>query len=204
MKTWFRKRHKQIVKEPYLKTQRQLMDDQAITKTFHLIDRDQSKTLDMEEIFTMFKKNGYPINMALLRSQQQDITVYFIGFIDLDEFKSIVNDEEASQSFRQMMRNLRKIGDENYYSTDFVKLLRYFCYCQNRSDITMQLSNHRLPNEQRSSLASNLLKLTEQFVELNPITQRKKTIQQKIIILQFKLPQQLQVIKEQAYQLVRL
>ena len=24
-------------------------------------------TLDMEEIFTMFKKNGYPINMALLR-----------------------------------------------------------------------------------------------------------------------------------------
>ena len=54
------------------------------------------ETLDMEEIFTMFKKNGYPINMALLRKffnatdkdHNSKIFLYiFIGFIDLDEFK---------------------------------------------------------------------------------------------------------------------
>ena len=36
----------------------------GISQVYRILKLD---TLDMEEIFTMFKKNGYPINMVLLR-----------------------------------------------------------------------------------------------------------------------------------------
>lgn len=38
-----------------------------------------------------------------------------------------------------MMRKMREIGEDNYYSTDFVNLLRYLSYCSNRTDLIFQI-----------------------------------------------------------------
>lgn len=41
--------------------------------------------------------------------------------------------------FRTMMRKMRDTGEENFYSTDFVNLLRYLSYCSNRTDLIWQI-----------------------------------------------------------------
>ncbi|CAD8058872.1 unnamed protein product [Paramecium primaurelia] len=138
-KSWFNSRHSFKVKEKYRKTEKELFDDEVVTETFHLIDRDHSNTIEMDELFSMLKKNNYPVNLKLLKAFFEMTDRDGNKCIDLDEFKQVIKDEGTSQTFRTLMRKMREIGDENYYSTDFVNLLRYLSYCANRTDLIWQI-----------------------------------------------------------------
>ncbi|CAD8160025.1 unnamed protein product [Paramecium octaurelia] len=163
-KQWFNSRCQSKVKLQYLKSSREIMNDNVVTNTFRLIDRDQSKTLEIEELYSMFLKNGYPININLLRGFFEKADKDNNKSIELEEFKHIMYDEQATQSFREMMRKMREQAKEsNYYSTDFVRLLRYLSYCQDRNALQFQINNHRLTVEKRSKLVSQLIQLNHQY-----------------------------------------
>ncbi|CAD8148874.1 unnamed protein product [Paramecium octaurelia] len=166
-KSWFNSRHSSKVKEKYLKTEKELFDDKIVTETFHLIDRDHSNTIEMDELYSMLKKNNYPVNLRLLKEFFEMTDRDGNKCIDLDEFKQVIKDERTSQTFRTLMRKMREIGDENYYSTDFVNLLRYLSYCANRTDLIWQIKNTRLSFEQRSVLVSELFKVNQQFTKVS-------------------------------------
>lgn len=77
-KNWFNSRHANKTKEKYLKTEKELLDDVIVTETFHLIDRDHSSiminlnknidSIELDELYTMLKKNNYPVNVGLLKA----------------------------------------------------------------------------------------------------------------------------------------
>ncbi|CAD8067485.1 unnamed protein product [Paramecium sonneborni] len=138
-KSWFNSRHSSKVKEKYRKTEKELFDDEIVTETFRLIDRDHSNTIEMDELYSMLKKNNYPVNLRLLKDFFEMTDRDGNKCIDLEEFKQVIKDEGTSQTFRTLMRKMREIGDENYYSTDFVNLLRYLSYCANRTDLIWQI-----------------------------------------------------------------
>ncbi|CAK71423.1 unnamed protein product (macronuclear) [Paramecium tetraurelia] len=160
-KQWFNSRCQSKVKLQYLKSSREIMNDNVVTNTFRLIDRDQSKTLEIEELYSMFLKNGYPININLLRGFFEKADKDNNKSIELEEFKHIMYDEQATQSFREMMRKMREQAKEsNYYSTDFVRLLRYLSYCQDRNSLQFQINinlsqliqlNHQYNQDQQMS-----------------------------------------------------
>ncbi|CAD8200255.1 unnamed protein product [Paramecium octaurelia] len=164
-KNWFNSRHASKTKERYLKTEKELFDDVIVTETFHLIDRDHSNSIELDELYSMLKKNNYPVNMSLLKAFFDKTDRDGNKCIDLDEFKQVIKDESTSQTFRMMMRKMREIGDDNYYSTDFVNLLRYLCYCSNRTDLIFQIKNARISFEMRSKLVSDLFKVNQQFTK---------------------------------------
>ncbi|CAK66885.1 unnamed protein product (macronuclear) [Paramecium tetraurelia] len=170
-KQWFNSRCQPKAKMQYLKSQREIMNDNVVTHTFRLIDKDQSKTLEIEELYSMFLKNGYPININLLRGFFEKADKDNNKSIELEEFKHVMYDEQATQSFREMMRKMREQAKEsNYYSTDFVRLLRYLSYCQDRNALQFQINNHRLTVEKRSKLLSQLIQLNHQFNQDQQIT----------------------------------
>ncbi|CAK91916.1 unnamed protein product (macronuclear) [Paramecium tetraurelia] len=170
-KNWFNSRHASKTKEQYLKTEKELFDDVIVTETFHLIDRDHSNSIELDELYSMLKKNKYPVNMSLLKAFFDKTDKDGNKCIDLDEFKQVIKDESTSQTFRMMMRRMREIGDDNYYSTDFVNLLRYLSYCSNRTDLIFQIKNARISFEMRSKLVSDLLKVNQQFTKPQNPTQ---------------------------------
>ncbi|CAD8106574.1 unnamed protein product [Paramecium primaurelia] len=172
-KNWFNSRHANKTKEKYLKTEKELLDDIIVTETFHLIDRDHSNSIELDELYSMLKKNNYPVNMGLLKAFFEKTDRDGNKCIDLDEFKQVIKDESISQTFRMMMRKMREIGEDNYYSTDFVNLLRYLCYCSNRTDLIYQIKNTRLSYETRSKLVSDLFKVNQQFTKSLHTTQEQ-------------------------------
>ncbi|CAD8156568.1 unnamed protein product [Paramecium pentaurelia] len=189
-KSWFNSRCQSKVKLQYLKSQREIMNDNVVTNTFRLIDRDQSKTLEIEELYSMFLKNGYPININLLRGFFEKADKDNNKSIELEEFKHVIYDEQATQSFREMMRKMREQAKEsNYYSTDFVRLLRYLSYCQDRNALQFQINNHRLTVEKRSKLLSQLIQLNHQYnqdqqmsdEQLQPKPYKKQTNERKTL-----------------------
>ncbi|CAD8095610.1 unnamed protein product [Paramecium primaurelia] len=128
-------------------------------------------SIELDELYSMLKKNNYPVNMSLLKAFFEKTDRDGNKCIDLDEFKQVIKDESTSQIFRKMMRRMREIGDDNYYSTDFVNLLRYLCYCSNRKDLIFQIKNTRLSFETRSKLVSDLLKINQLFTKSQHPTQ---------------------------------
>ncbi|CAD8055744.1 unnamed protein product [Paramecium primaurelia] len=189
-KQWFNSRCQSKVKLQYLKSSREIMNDNVVTNTFRLIDKDQSKTLEIEELYSMFLKNGYPININLLRGFFEKADKDNNKSIELEEFKHVMYDEQATQSFREMMRKMREQAKEsNYYSTDFVRLLRYLSYCQDRNALQFQINNHRLTVEKRSKLVSQLIQLNHQYnqdqqmsdEQLQPRPYKKMTSDRKIL-----------------------
>lgn len=87
---WMKKRCIDKAKKEYILNDLELKETLAMEALFIQFDTDKSGTLEMNELFDMFKNNGIHINEQILREMFKYADVDGSGNLTVDEFKSLM------------------------------------------------------------------------------------------------------------------
>lgn len=87
MKNWFLKRHPENVKPFYTKSINELKQELQVENVFINFDNDNSNSLDVDEIYEMFRINGISISKSEIKELFKIVDVDGSGNLCLEEFK---------------------------------------------------------------------------------------------------------------------
>lgn len=83
-----------------------------VENVFFKFDEDCSGTLEAEELYAMFRKNGIMVKMAQIKTLFDIVEKRKTGKLDLAGFKSLVTDDQARKKFTQMIRQIRRVNED--------------------------------------------------------------------------------------------
>ena len=102
---------------------------------FEKFDEDGSGTMEINELHTMFKKNGIEMTMDELFKIFKIVDADGNGSLSLDEFQLYAYDKNAQERFRDIIREVRlridhefqnrKVPEKQFFPSDFNNLLSF-------------------------------------------------------------------------------
>eukprot|EP00347_Sterkiella_histriomuscorum_P020356 403338121 len=111
VKKWLQKRCSERAKPFYLKSENELKQELQVENVFINFDDDGSNSLDCQEIFEMFHKNGIIISMNQIKELFKIVDEDGSGQLSLEEFKLFMFSEVANNKFRQIITKFRERND---------------------------------------------------------------------------------------------
>eukprot|EP00357_Protocruzia_adherens_P017196 CAMPEP_0115035460 /NCGR_PEP_ID=MMETSP0216-20121206/41460_1 /TAXON_ID=223996 /ORGANISM="Protocruzia adherens, Strain Boccale" /LENGTH=746 /DNA_ID=CAMNT_0002414941 /DNA_START=37 /DNA_END=2277 /DNA_ORIENTATION=+ len=183
---WLRRRYKKASPN-YMMLPQELKKAHDVQKVFKELDEDGSNSLEITEIFNMFKANKIEIPIEKLRVLFK--TVSNGESLNLEEFKAFVNDEEANRMFRQLMKEYkfkvdmmeREEDKPEFIPMSFNVMLNYLILKDKRESIHNKIESGEYANSEK--LISKFKKLfslplaTDQEIVKD---KKAKTVQAKV------------------------
>jgi hypothetical protein len=106
--SWFKKRFPCSTKERYLYSNQEMHQIQMATEVFKDYDQDNSGTLELEEVYSMFQLNGINISRKKLSHLFCFVKSRQKHRLNLEEFKQLTFCTRANEYFREIMKEAKK------------------------------------------------------------------------------------------------
>ncbi|KAM3134220.1 hypothetical protein pb186bvf_013640 [Paramecium bursaria] len=163
---WFRQRQKNVSPNYlYYPEERQLQME--IKQIFRVFDVNNSQTIDLAEMFLMFKHFGFQVS-------QNDLKIIFSivddtkdQALNYKEFKALTENNKALKQFRIMMKKIqgimRQSKDQKYVPLSMGAMLTYLAYMLKRENyIHAIMENDQLSVQQKYHAYQELINIKEQ------------------------------------------
>lgn len=105
---WFKKRFPASTKESYLYSTEELQHISMATEVFMDYDQDNSGSLEVEEVYSMFQHNEINISRKKLSYLFNIIHTKQKNKLNLEEFKELTFSSRANNYFKEIMRDAKK------------------------------------------------------------------------------------------------
>ncbi|CAD8086250.1 unnamed protein product [Paramecium primaurelia] len=165
---WLKNRFRNKVKDKYILNEKELKEQVMMKAVFKSIDRDNSKFLDRQELFDMFKRYGINITKTKLREFFKRIDQDEDDKLNWNDFRQALQNQEALQMFVELMRKIRetteKISKPNEFKfvpLSFPNMIQYMNYCVLREELIQKIKSEQLSNQQKVKQCTNLLSLED-------------------------------------------
>ena len=105
---WLKKRFPSSTKERYLYSNEEMNQIQMATELFKDYDQDNSGTLEVEEVYSMFQQEGINISRKKLSNLFRFVKPGQKHRLNLEEFKQLTFCNRANEYFREIMKEAKK------------------------------------------------------------------------------------------------
>ncbi|CAI2365947.1 unnamed protein product [Moneuplotes crassus] len=110
---WLRKRHKTTCRIVYLKSQKSRKVENLLQEMFNLVDIDKSGTIDIGELYSIFKFNHYNISRKSFNKIFSNVPFQQMNF---EEFKSLCSPEgEMRDKFLEMIEEAKSSSTTKFF-----------------------------------------------------------------------------------------
>ncbi|CAD8107247.1 unnamed protein product [Paramecium sonneborni] len=165
---WLKNRFKNKVKDKYILNEKELKEQIMMKAVFKSIDRDNSKFLDRQELYDMFKRYGINITKIKLREFFKRIDQDEDDKLNWNDFRQALQNQEALQMFVELMRKIRETTEKNNKSNEFnfvplsfPNMIQYMNYCVLREELIQKIKSEQLSTQQKVKQCKNLLSLED-------------------------------------------
>ncbi|CAD8056420.1 unnamed protein product [Paramecium sonneborni] len=189
--TWFKsrqkslkKRHQNKVKKQYLLFPEQIKQEQEIQKIFQNFDRNNSKNLDITEMYDMFQKYGFKLTEEQLLQFFKVVDKDKNNALNWNEFKNSVFDDQASKIFYNIIKQVREQeqneSQSGYIPFNFNEMISYLNYLASRDELQKSIQQSSQTTNEKFEKYLSLLELNQIQIQsyndqkLNSINQEER------------------------------